>query len=103
MSSKSARTSAWASAISLLLGMVVLSPAGSFFLYGLAALAALIPITIGGWRPRIAGAVILALSLILLVATYPKFDTEMTRYKQRAQQKSSGAVQPPVPQQGQRR
>ena len=103
MNAKSAKTFVWASVISLLLGLVVMSPAGGVFLYAISALVALIPIVIGGWRLRIAGAVILAVSLVLLTATHPKFDSEMARYKQRAHQKSPGAEQSPVPHQGQRR
>ena len=103
MNAKSAKTFVWASVISLLLGMVVMSPAGSVFLYAVSVLAALMPIAVGGWKLRIAGAVLVAVSLVLLTATYPKFDSEMTRYKQRAHQKAPGAVQPLVPQQGQGR
>ncbi len=86
MNPKSTKTFVWASVISLLLGTVVMSPVGGVFLYALAALAALIPAVFGGGRLRIAGAVIVAVSLALLAVTYPKYDAEMTSYKQRAQQ-----------------
>lgn len=85
----SAKTLVWASVISVSLGTVVMSPVGSVFLYALAALAALIAILGGGRRLRIASALILAASLVLLAVTYPKYDIEMKRYKERAQQKSS--------------
>ncbi len=55
MNPKSAKTFVWASVISLLFGTVIMSPAGGFFLYALAALAALIPAIFGGGRLRIAG------------------------------------------------
>ena len=103
MNQKSAKTFVWASVISLLLGMVVMSPAAGFFLYALAALAALIPAIFSSGRLRIAGAVILTVSLALLAVTYPKYDAEMTSYKQRAQQKSSGGAKPGTPQQQERR
>lgn len=86
MNSKTAKTFVWASVISLLLGTVVMSPVGGFFLYALAALAALIPAVFSSGRLRIAGAVMAAVSLVLLAVTYPKYETEMTKYKQRAHQ-----------------
>ncbi len=94
MNRKTAKTFVWASVISLLLGMVVMSPVGGFFLYTLAALAALIPAIFGGGRLRIASALLLAVSLTLLAVNYPKYDAEMTRYKQRAHQKSSEGTMP---------
>jgi len=81
---ETAKTFIWASAICLLLGMVVMSPAGSVFLYALAVLATLIPIIIGNNRLRIAGVLILLVTLALLAVTYPKFDAEMNTYMQRA-------------------
>ena len=88
MNPKSAKTFVWASVVSLLLGMVVMSPVGGFFLYALAALAALIPAIFSSGRLRVAGAVIVAVSLALLAVTYPKYAAEMTSYQQRAQQKA---------------
>ena len=102
MNQKSAKTCVWASAISLLLGTVVMSPAGGFFLYALAALAALIPTIFSSRNLRIAGAVILAVSLMLLAVTYPKYDAEITKYKQRTQQKSSEGAKPAAPLQQER-
>ncbi len=102
MNPKSAKTFVWASVISLLLGMAVMSPVGGFFFYALAVLAALIPAIFGGGRLRIAGAVIVAVSLALLAVNYPKYDVEMTNYKQRAQQKSSEGTKPVAPLQQER-
>ena len=103
MNPKSAKTFVWISVVSLLLGMAVMSPVGGFFLYALAALAALIPAIFSRGRLRVAGAVIVAVSIALLAATYPKFDAEMTSYKQRAQQKSSEGTKPAAPLQQERR
>ncbi len=103
MNPKSAKTFIWASVISLLLGMVVMSPAGGLFLYALAVLAALTPAIFGGGRLRIVGALLLAVSLALLAVTYPKFDAEMTKYKQRAHEKSSEGAKPVAPLQQERR
>ncbi len=103
MNPKSAKTFVWAAVISILLGMVVMSPAGSFFLYSVSALFAASPAIFGAKGTRIAAVVILAVSLALLAVTYPKYDAEMTKYKERAHKKSSEVSTPLTqPQQGSR-
>lgn len=100
MNPKTAKTFVWAAVSSILLGMVVMSPAGSLFLYSIAALCAVVPTIFGTKGTRIAGGVILAISIALLAVTYPKFDAEMTKYRARAHKKSSKeTAQPPLPQQ----
>ena len=94
MNPKTAKTFVWAAVSSILLGMAVMSPAGSFFLYSLAALSALIPTIFGAKRTRTAAIVILALSIALLAMTYPKFDAEMAKYRDRAHKKSSKVSTP---------
>ena len=81
----------------MLIGMAVMSPAGSILLYILAAIAALIPAisSIGGLR--ITGIAALAASLVFLTVTYPKYDVEMTRYKQHSHQKTSEGAKPAPP------
>lgn len=87
MNPKSAKALLGAAAISLVLGMVVISPAGGLFLYGLAALLALAPIFGGDKKVRIAAGVLLALALVLLATTYPEYAKEMARYREHAEQK----------------
>ncbi|MCL4457361.1 MAG: hypothetical protein M1406_08195 [Nitrospirae bacterium] len=94
MNPKSAKTFVWAAVISILLGMVVMSPAGSLSLYSIAALFAAIPAIFSTKRTRIAAIVILAVSLVLLAVTYPKFDAEITKYRERAHKKSSEVSTP---------
>jgi len=84
MNPKTAKTFVWSAIVGILLGMAVMSPAGSFFLYALASLFALIPTIFGARRTRTAAIVILAASIALLVATYPNFNVEMTKYRERA-------------------
>lgn len=79
-----------------------MSSAGNFFLYSMAAFASLIPAIFSSGKLRIACAVIGALSSVLLAATYPKYDAETTRYKQRAHQQSSAGVKPVALQQQER-
>lgn len=98
MNPKSAKALVGAAVISIVLGMVVLSPSGSFLLWALAALSAAVPTNFGTKGSRVAGAVILAASLALAAATYPKYAAEMGRHRARAQQKASEGPTPPTPQ-----
>lgn len=103
MNPKSARTFVWAAVISIVIGMMIMSTAGSFFLYSVAVLFAAIPAIFAAKRTRIAAIVILAVSIALLVVTYPKFDAEMTKYKERAHKKSSEMSTPQAVDQQERR
>ena len=80
MNQKTAKTFVWAAASSILLGMAVMSPAGGLFLYSLAALFAVVPTIFSTKGHRIAGGLLLTVSLALLVVTYPEYNAEMTRY-----------------------
>lgn len=95
---KTAKTFVWAAASSILLGMVVMSPAGSLFLYSIAALCAVVPTLFSTKGHRIAGGVLLAVSLALLAVTYPKYDAEMTRYRESVYKRSSEGVTSPLQQ-----
>ena len=103
MNLKTAKTFVWAAVSSILLGMVVMSPAGSLFLYSIAALCAVVPAIFGTKGHRIAGGVLLAVSLALLAVTYPKYDAEMTRYRESVYKRSSEWAKPAVPLQQERR
>jgi membrane protein implicated in regulation of membrane protease activity len=103
MNLKTAKTFVWAAVSSILLGMVVMSPAGSLFLYSIAALCAVVPAIFGTKGLRIAGGVLLAVSLALLAVTYPKYDAEMTRYIESVYKRSSEGAKPAVPLQQERR
>lgn len=91
---KTTKTFVWAASIIFLLGMMIMSPTGSFFLYSVAALFAVIPTIFGAKKTRIVAVVILAVSIALLVATYPKFSAEMTKYRERVNKKSSEVSTP---------
>ena len=103
MNLKTAKTFVWAAVSSILLGMVVMSPAGSLFLYSIAALCAVVPAIFGTKGYRIAGGVLLAVSLALLAVTYPEYDAEMTRYRESVYKRSSEWAKPAVPLQQERR
>lgn len=102
MNPKTAKTFVWAAVSSILLGMVVMSPAGSLFLYSIAALCAVVPTLFSAKGHRIAGGVLLAASLALLAVTYPKYDAEMTRYRESVYKRSSEEAKPAAPLQQER-
>ncbi len=103
MNPETAKTFVWAAAGSILLGMVIMSPAGGLFLYAIATLCAVVPTIFSAKGHRIAGGVLLALSLALLAVTYPKYDAEMTSYRESVYKRSSEAAKPAAPLQQERR
>lgn len=94
---KTTKTFAWTAASSILLGTVVMSPAGGLFLYSIAALCAVLPTIFGIKVHRIAGGLLLAVSLALLAVTYPKYNAEMTSYREHVYKRSSEGAKP-IPQ-----
>lgn len=94
MNPKSAKALTGAAVICLILGMLIISPAGSLFLYAMAALCAAIPTVFGDRGARVAGAVVLVVSLLLAVVTYPRYGADMTRYRERAKTKSPAGPAP---------
>jgi len=103
MNPKTARTLVWAAAGSILLGMAIMSPAGGLFLYSIATLCAVVPTIFSTKGHRIAGGVLLAVSLALLAVTYPKYDAEMTSYRENVYKRSSERAKPAAPVQPERR
>lgn len=97
MNPKTAKTFVWATASSMLLGTVIMSPAGGLFLYSIAALCAVLPTIFGIKGHRIAGGLLLAVSLALLAVTYPKYDAEMTSYRESVYKRSSEGAKPTPP------
>lgn len=91
MNPKSASTLVWASVITIVLGMVVLSPSAAFMLYGMAVVLAIVPTIFGPKVPRIAGGVALVVALALSYHGYPAFDAERNSYRQRAEAKAAKA------------
>jgi cell division protein FtsW (lipid II flippase) len=95
MQDDSAGALAWVAVILIVLGLVVMSPTGGFFLVVLAAVAALAPLVFGSTKRRIfAGAVFCAATLIG-IATYPEFRKDYDPYLERARQKSAPAPDTP--------
>lgn len=103
MNPKTAKTLVWAAASGILLGMVVISPAGGLFLYSIAALFAVIPTIFSTKGYRIAGGFLLAASLVLLAVTYPQYDAEMTSYRESVYKRSAEGAKPAAPVQPERR
>ncbi len=72
MNPKSASSLAWLSAIVLVIGMMVMSPAGQMAAYVLAAVLAAFPAALGPRKARIGAIVVAVLALVLLAAAYWK-------------------------------
>ncbi len=86
MKPESARALVWIASILIVLGLMVMSPAGALALFVLAALCAAFPLTLGPKRPRIAAAVLFFCALVLAAAYYPDFSREQKTYTLRAKQ-----------------
>lgn len=78
------RTLVVASAISLVLGLAVMSPSAGFFLTVLAALLAAAPVLRGQGKLRIAAAALLILSLVLVAFSFSSFQADQRAYRERA-------------------
>ncbi|MBI3061090.1 MAG: hypothetical protein HYY83_03820, partial [Deltaproteobacteria bacterium] len=81
MNPESAQALAGAAVLSLLAGMLILSPHGSLFFYGLAAIFAAVPAIFGGGRLRVVSAVVLVVSLAAAAGVYPDYADYLERIK----------------------
>src|SRR3954453_16986406 len=103
MNPRSASTLVWGAAAACLFGLFVMSPSGQFALYVLAILLAIVPTAFGGKRSRIAGGLIVLISLAFAWQCYPAFRKEGDDYRRRAAAKTQKAPsQLPVQQQEKR-
>jgi membrane protein implicated in regulation of membrane protease activity len=83
MKNTSANALTWFAAILLFLGLLLMSPSGSFFIYVLAALFALAPAIFGTKKIRIFAIGLLLASIFLAVNKYPEFKSESDKYSRR--------------------
>jgi hypothetical protein len=75
---------------------MVMSPGGQFISYILAVVLALVPTLFGSRMSRVAGGVILAISLLLAFQVYPAFKKEGEGYRKRVEDRS-GKLPAPTP------
>lgn len=97
MKPESARALMWSGTILIIVGAAVGAPAGALFCMGLAGLCALAPILVGPVGSRIAGAVILAVSVAFAMQLFPLYQKEQDRYRERATHSSSPVQPQPAP------
>lgn len=83
MNVKSASSLVWASVVLIVIGLIVMSPAGQFVCMILAVVAAAIPAVFGHNRIRLAAIISLVIALLLSSVIYPEFKRHMDRYMQR--------------------
>jgi membrane protein implicated in regulation of membrane protease activity len=97
---QSASALAWAAAAATVLGFMIMSPSGQFISFIIAVVLAIIPTLFGSKRLRVAGGVILAISLALAYQVYPAFKKEGSDYRDRVKARSAKVpAQSPVEQQ----
>lgn len=85
MNPKTASTLVWASVITSLLGMIILSPAAGFVLYVVAMLLSLAPLVSGPKMTRIAAVAVIMISFSFAYHGYPAFEKEREAYRKRAE------------------
>jgi hypothetical protein len=84
MNPKTMKTLVWTAIVIMLIGMTVMSPVAGFALSLLSTVCSAFPAFFGTRRVRFAGILIMVVSLLFAVATYPKYNAEMTAYRARA-------------------
>jgi membrane protein implicated in regulation of membrane protease activity len=92
MNSKSTSALAWAAAFATTLGLSVMSPGAQFLSCIVAAALAIVPTLFGPNKPRVAGGVMMAISLTLAYQGYPAFKKEVEDYRKRAEARSAQSL-----------
>ena len=90
MNPKSSDALVWAAVIANLLGLVVLSPDGQFFVAAVAALLTIVPAIRARGARRVIAAAVMAGSLALAALAFPEFERSMGQYRQRARERAVG-------------
>ncbi len=78
----------WASGILILLGLVVISPAGRMLFISIAAICAGTSVLLGRGLARSIGIVVMIATLFLVGASYPAYKKHMDLYMERAEDPS---------------
>jgi membrane protein implicated in regulation of membrane protease activity len=86
----SARALTWLAAILIIIGGMILSPSGAFFLFLVAALVVVAPAIFGTGRIRVAATVLLLVSICLAVNIYPDFKSDQERYRNHMKKSALG-------------
>lgn len=84
MKNSTASTLIWLTVILLVLGLLIMSPSGSFFAFVPAALSAIAPAFSGSKKMRIVAVVLLSGSILLASVKYPDFQKEQKTIHGRA-------------------
>lgn len=83
MKNTSASALTWFAVMLLFLGLLIMSPTGSFFVYILAAIFVVPPAIFGTKKIRIFAIILLLVSIFLAVNKYPEFKSESDKYSRR--------------------
>ncbi len=80
----SAKTLNWVTAILLVIGLMMMSPMGSFAVFVLAAVVAAMPAVFSAGKIRIIAVILLTLTVLLAAGKYPDFQMEYRLYRSMA-------------------
>jgi 4-amino-4-deoxy-L-arabinose transferase-like glycosyltransferase len=97
MKQKTAGALVWVSGIFLLTGLLILSPAGGFSLFCLAAICAVFPAIFSQRVLRIIAVILLLASLALAAVYYPAFIRDRDEYMRRAKKHTLESTVSPAP------
>ncbi len=86
---QSARALLWLSGILVLVGLVVISPAGRTLFIAIAAICAGISTLLFRGRARTIGMIVTIATLLLVGASYPAYKKHMDHYLERAEERSA--------------
>jgi hypothetical protein len=100
MKQQSARALIWTSGILLLLGFMIPAPAGSFFMFALAVVAAAIPSLFAARPVRYVAFALLGVSIAVTASTYPTYMQAQDAYLKRAKERAAKQPVAAPPEQG---
>ncbi len=86
---QSARALLWLSGILVLVGLVVISPAGRTLFIAIAAICAGISTLLFRGRARTIGMIVTIATLLLVGASYPAYKKHMDHYLERVEERSA--------------
>lgn len=76
MKNSTASTFIWLTVILIILGLLIMSPSGSFLAFVLAALSAIIPVFTGTKKIRIMAVILILTAILLASVKFPEFQKE---------------------------
>jgi len=89
-----AKSMNWLAVIILFVGMMIASPAGSFFSALVAIMVALVPLLFSRSKARMVAGIIVIAAALFVFATYDGYQKDRQKYQERVRQTSSSPPRP---------